>query len=176
LYISLVWNLKPRTIIEIGTKYGGSALWFADLMKTYNIDGRVVSVDIAVPNPPYRRAEITLMYGDANKLGETLSPEFIASLPRPFLVVEDASHHFRATLATLRFFEPHMRKGEYIVVEDGAVSDMGNDGEREGGPGRAISEFLMECKGRFEIDADYCDRYGHNVTGNTNGYLRCIRD
>jgi cephalosporin hydroxylase len=34
----------------------------------------------------------------------------------------------------------------------------------------------MECKGRFEIDADYCDRYGHNVTGNTNGYLRCIRD
>jgi cephalosporin hydroxylase len=176
LYSSLVWKLKPRTIIEIGSKYGGSALWFADLMKTYGIDGRVVSLDIEVPTPPYRRDDIIFMYGDANKLGETVSPEFLASLPRPFLIVEDASHHYRASLATLRFFKPFMRKGEYIVVEDGNVSDMGDDGQREGGPGRAISEFLMESKDRFEIDTGYCDHFGHNVTGNPNGYLRCIRD
>lgn len=45
-----------------------------------------------------------------------------------------------------------------------------DDGSREGGPCRAISEFLRDHP--YEIDATYCDRYGHNVTGNPNGYLR----
>ena len=91
-------------------------------------------------------------------------------------MIEDASHHYDATLATLRFFGPKMRHDEYIVVEDGIVSDMGDDKARAGGPLRAVSRYLMETSGRFEIDSSYCDRYGHNVTGNPNGYLHCIAD
>jgi cephalosporin hydroxylase len=75
-------------------------------------------------------------------------------LPRPWIVIEDSSHHYRDTLAVLRFFDPYMRSAEYIVVEDGNVSDMGNDGNREGGPCRAISEFLMRNPA-CQIDASY---------------------
>ena len=172
LYALLIWKQKPRTIVEIGSKAGGSALWMADQMRTFGIDGRIVSVDIVPPQPPYQRAEIAFLRGDANRLGDCLKPEFLASLPRPLLVIEDASHQYSATLAVLRFFDPLMRPGEYIVVEDGNVSDMGQESNFDGGPGRAISQFLSETSGHYEIDASYCDQFGHNVTGNPNGYLR----
>ena len=32
LYLQLIDRLRPRTVIEIGTKEGGSALWFADTL------------------------------------------------------------------------------------------------------------------------------------------------
>jgi len=172
LYMLLLWNQKPRTIIEIGTNAGGSALWMADQMSLFGIAGRVVSIDINPPMPISLRPEITFLCGDANKLAECLSNEFMSSLPRPWLIIEDASHHYEATLAVLRFFDPLMQSGEYIVVEDGNVSDMGDDAHRAGGPGRAISQFLLETGDRYEIDTSYCDYYGHNVTGNPNGYLR----
>lgn len=171
LYTLLIWKLKPRTIFEIGSKAGGSALWMADQLRIYGIDGRIISIDIAPPSPPYQRPEITFLRGDANNLSECLSPDYL-DLPRPWLVIEDASHHYDATLAVLKFFDPLMRSGEYIVVEDGNVSDMGDDRKRGGGPCRAVSQFLLDTKGRYEIDANYCDRYGQNVTGNPNGYIR----
>jgi cephalosporin hydroxylase len=31
LYLQLIGRVRPSTIIEVGTKYGGSALWFAGL-------------------------------------------------------------------------------------------------------------------------------------------------
>lgn len=172
LYTLLIWKLKPRTIIEIGSMSGGSALWMADQMRTFGIDGRIISIDIAPPQPPYKRAEIQFLHGDANRLGECLTSEFLSSLSRPLLVIEDASHQYAATLAVLRFFDSLMNPGEYIVVEDGNVSDMGDDARFDGGPGRAISQFIFETTGRYEIDSTYCDHYGHNVTGNPNGYLR----
>ncbi|MGB6324645.1 MAG: CmcI family methyltransferase, partial [Methylocella sp.] len=32
LYTRLLWDVKPRTLIEIGSCMGGSAIWFADQM------------------------------------------------------------------------------------------------------------------------------------------------
>ena len=72
----------------------------------------------------------------------------------------------------LKFFDPHMRSDGYLVVEDGNLSDMGDHEQRDGGPARAVSQFLMEAGGRYAIDESYCDLYGHNVTSNPNGYLR----
>ncbi len=173
LYTLLIWNLKPKTIIEIGSKSGGSALWMADQMAAFELDGRIVSIDLTPPTPSYHRSNISFLRGDANRLEDVLSREFLSSLPRPLLVIEDASHQYAATLSVRRFFNPIMQIGEYFVVEDGNVSDMGDDAHLDGGPGRAISQFLSETRGRYEIDTAYCDHYGHNVTGNPNGYLRC---
>jgi cephalosporin hydroxylase len=72
----------------------------------------------------------------------------------------------------MRFFDPLLQSGEYIVVEDASVAEMGEDARLDGGPGRAIAEFLNERGSSYEIDAGYCDLYGSNVTGNPNGYLR----
>jgi cephalosporin hydroxylase len=172
LYMRLIWDLRPRTIIEIGSLFGGSAVWMADVLENFGIESRVVSIDQKPPSPPYKPASVSFLQGDQNNLAATLSTDVIASLPRPWLVIEDASHHYAPTLAVLRFFDPLLRSGEYIVVEDANVAEMGLDARYSGGPARAIAEFLRERSFDYEIDSRYCDHYGRNVTGNPNGYLR----
>jgi cephalosporin hydroxylase len=108
---------------------------------------------------------------DQNDLRPTLTPTFITTLSRPWLVIEDASYHYEPTLAALRFFHP-LRSGEYIITEDANMTEMGTDASYGGGPARAICEFLAECGDDYEIDEHCCDQYGFNVTENPNGYLR----
>lgn len=172
LYTRLIWEVRPRTILEIGSYAGGSAVWMADLLKTFGIDGRVISLDIKPPSPKYRPDNVSFLQGDSSELGKTLTDDVLASLPRPWLIIEDAGHHYRPTLDTLDFFDPKLRSGEYIVVEDANVTEMGVDARYDGGPARAITEFLRRHADDYEIDVRYCDQYGRNVTGNPNGYLR----
>ena len=42
----LLWELKPRTVIEFGAYKGGSALWTADMLKMFGCKSRVISIDI----------------------------------------------------------------------------------------------------------------------------------
>ena len=35
LYPMLLWQIKPRTIIEVGSFYGGSAMWMADMTQAW---------------------------------------------------------------------------------------------------------------------------------------------
>ncbi len=46
LYTRLIWETKPRTIIEIGSLKGGSAAWLGDLLHNFGIEGQVLSVDL----------------------------------------------------------------------------------------------------------------------------------
>jgi cephalosporin hydroxylase len=171
LYPVLFWQLKPRTVIEIGSYLGASALWYADMMRMLDITGSVISVDINPPVPPERRSNVSFIFGDANMLAAVLPPDKLASLERPLLVIEDANHTAETTLAVLEFFADILGSGEYMVIEDALVSDLGVAHHFNGGPGLAISRFLA-AHPDFEIDASFCDHYGHNYTGNPNGYLR----
>lgn len=172
LYMQLLWQVRPGTIIEIGSLAGGAAVWMADLLNLFGIEGQVISVDLRPPAPSYMPRNVRFMRGDANNLGIGLCSELLTSLPRPWLVIEDASHDYASTLEVLRFFDPLMRSGEYIIVEDAKIPELGQDSWREGGAARAIAQFLHERGSDYEIDAAYCDHYGKNVTGNPNGYLR----
>ena len=171
LYQLLFWQLKPRTVIEIGSYLGASAMWCADMMRNAGVEGKVISIDIDPPKPPEPRANVVFLKGDAHALGAVLTPDLLAALQRPLLVIEDSTHLARTSLAVLDFFAGVLRPGEYIVIEDGAVTDLGRAHHYGGGPGRAISLFLRDHPD-FEIDTQFCDRYGHNFTGNPNGYLR----
>jgi len=172
LYMRLIWETKPGTIFEIGSSAGGAAVWMSDLLKTFGIDGQIVSIDLKPPAPPYHPNNVAFLRGNAHDLAPTLPPAFLTQQPRPWLVIEDAEHHFKSTLAVMRFFDPLLQSGEYLVIEDAEIIHTGQDKEREGGPARAIAEFLRDRGNAYEIDTRYCDQYGRNVTGNLNGYLR----
>lgn len=173
LYQRLLWEQKPQTLIEIGSNKGGSALWFADMAEILGFRMRVISIDI-VPVQGVKDKRIDFRTGDGRKLETVLSQRELAALPRPLLVIEDASHDYDQTLAALQFFDPVMTSGEYLIVEDGIIEAMQVGDRYQGGPSKAIDEFLAEAGARYEIDASYCDYFGYNVTWNTNGYLRRI--
>jgi cephalosporin hydroxylase len=174
LYPMLLWNEKPATIIELGSKNGGSALWMADLMRSFRVTTQIHSVDInpvdlgEVPGVSFHR-------GNARELGEVFGEVFLREMPRPLLVIEDSDHTAKTTRAVLDFFDAWLHAGEYIVVEDGIITEMGDAGMYQGGPLAAIEQFLQEHGADYEIDAKYCDWFGTNLTWNVNGFLKRIR-
>ena len=174
LYLQLLSKLSPGTVIEIGTKFGGSALWFADMMTAQGTESAgVLSVDIA-PTATISDPRITFLRGDAKQLGDVLRPELLNRCARPFLVIEDSSHMYAESAAALEFFHPVLRTGDYMVVEDGIVSQLPGERYREydDGPNRAVADFLGSHAGDYEIDIDLCDRFGRNATYNPNGWLK----
>jgi cephalosporin hydroxylase len=169
IYPLLLARLQPRTLIEIGTHTGGSALWFADQtpgMRVYSID---LQVPAGVAHP-----SVTFLQGDARDLGAILPPSLMESIARPLLVVEDSSHFAGTTAAVLDFFDRWLRPGEYLVIEDGILTAMRVADSYDGGPLRAIHEFMARTNGRYEIDRPLCDYFGTNVTWNVDGYLRRV--
>lgn len=171
LYPMLLWAEKPSTIVEIGSKYGGSALWLDDICMAFGLQTRIVSIDID-QRAEVERENIIFLECDGRDLGKVLTPEMMATMPHPWLVIEDADHHYITTKAILLFMSEHLRTGEYILIEDGICDSFGNEARYDGGPNRAIKEVLTERADLYEIDVKYCDFFGYNVTWNTNGYLK----
>jgi cephalosporin hydroxylase len=175
LYLQLFSRSCPRTVVEIGTRHGGSALWFADQMTAHlsSRNVRVVSVDID-QIARVSDSRIEFLEGDAKALGSIMPPGYIAALPRPLLVVEDSSHRYEDTLAVLEFFHAYLAAGEFIVVEDGVVSQLPGENYEAylDGPNRAVTDFLNRHSPDYLIDTSLCDHYGFNVTYNPNGWLR----
>jgi cephalosporin hydroxylase len=169
IYPLLLARLQPRTLIEIGTHAGGSALWFADQAP----ESRVYSIDLHAP-AGVAHPSVTFLEGDARDLGAVLPASLMESIARPLLVVEDSSHFAGTTAAVLDFFDSWLRPGESIVIEDGILTAMRVAGAYDGGPLRAVHEFLARTNGRYEIDRALCDTFGTNVTWNVDGYLRRV--
>jgi cephalosporin hydroxylase len=174
LYWLLVWKVKPATIVEIGSKFGGSALWLADMLSIYGIAGRVVSVDNA-PVTAIADPRIDCLAGDVADLGKTLTDDYLARQPRPWLVIEDSSHLYEHSLAALNFFHSLLKRGDYLIVEDGVVDALGMSAQFNGGPSRAVKEFFAAHPADYELVAGLCDFFGKNVTWNPNGYWRRIK-
>jgi cephalosporin hydroxylase len=173
IYPLLLAEARPKTLIEIGSHLGGSALWFADQAERLDTPLKVVSVDIAPPSLDDRR--LSFLKGDARDLGAVLTDDLLTRLPRPWLVIEDADHSRTTTRAVLDFFDRKLELGERLVVEDGILTDMGVAAAYDGGPHQAVMEFLSETSGRYEIERRYCDIFGRNMTWNVDGYLRRVR-
>lgn len=171
IYSLLLQRAKPRTLVEVGSYMGGSAVWFADQAGLLGLGTKVLSIDLEVPATE-ANASVQFLRGDARELQEVLPPSVLGALPRPLMVVEDSSHLSGTTAAVLEFFDPWLRPGEYIVIEDGILSDMRVADLYDGGPLRAVEEFLAKSAGRYEIDRGLCDYFGRNVTWNVDGYLR----
>ncbi len=169
IYLMLLQQLRPRTVIEIGSKEGGGAVMLGDFMNMLDINGLVWSIDLNRPDPKYQPWNVKFVKGDENQLGE--APLSWDKMSHPWLVIQDASHQYAGVMNSLSFLNKYMVKGDYMVVEDGYITQVGMDGhDRHGGPARAIAEFLHYCPD-WRVDTRLCDFFGFNVTANTNGYL-----
>jgi len=173
IYTRLFADYQPRSVIEIGSYGGGSAIWFADQQRILGLAPWVLSLDLK----PVREVQfpgVSYACADAENLCAFLTPERLAEIPRPLLVVEDSSHLYQTCRAVLDFFHPVLKKGEIIVIEDGSVGDF--VGEEwtyyANGPNRAIADFLARESRSYRICSEYCDMFGHNNTFNPNGYLQ----
>ena len=76
----LLWELKPRTVIEFGAYKGGSALWTADMLKMFGCKSRVISVDIdlSLLDPEAKKSlDMKVIEGDIMQVEKLFPEEFL---------------------------------------------------------------------------------------------------
>jgi hypothetical protein len=100
---------RPRTIVEIGTQYGGSAGRIIDIANSLRIDSRLVCFDVEHAVTHFCRDEAELIIEDVTgqfreKILEPYDPEFIFLDAHPYYLVKNviaetlnsARHHILA--------------------------------------------------------------------------------
>lgn len=173
IYQQLLERQRPATIVEIGSKDGGSAMWLAGLAAGLGLTLTVHSYDLS-PVTGLDPPGVRFHAGDGRHLADAVSPEDLATWPRPWLVIDDADHAEPTTAGILRFFHPHLMPGDMVVVEDGNLSDIYPElfPGYTSGPHLALREFLAAHGSDYEIAAELCDLFGYNATTASNGILR----
>lgn len=172
LYLHLIYAVKPGSFIEIGTKHGGSALMFRDVLRMYGMDTQIVSMDRQPPQVDGRFDGIRFVRGNVLDLEGVFTEHGLFDLPRPWILSEDSAHTYEACLHVLDFAAQHLKRGEYLIIEDGVLAELDLADRFDGGPSRALEVYLTKHPEVFEIDTSYCDMFGVNATTNPNGYLR----
>jgi cephalosporin hydroxylase len=147
MYPALIAELRPRTIFEIGSGMGGSAVWFADSQLLCGVEGRVHSVDLK--KVEISHACVSFHQGDCHDPRQLFDLTLLQSSPHPFLVVEDAHQNVGAVLEHMHSF---LLPGDYLVVEDSEI-------KRE-----AITAFLRDHPGNYLVDTQFTDNFGRNAT------------
>ena len=190
VYEHLLWLDTPDTVIEIGTQFGASALWFRDRLRTLQSYGRlqrlpqVVTVDVDQSRAlaaladidPHFSNEIVVIEADVR---DPATPERVAAVVRDdarCLVVDDSAHTEETTSAALRGFSRFVSAGGFFVVEDGCVDieAMRIDPGWPRGVLPALTAWLLTHAGsRFEIRRDL-EIYG--ITCHPQGFLQRTQD
>lgn len=182
IYEHLLWADRPDTVIEVGTQYGASALWFRDRLRTLQSYGlvehpQVVTLDVdqslarhhlPKADPDYPRT-IHLLEGD---VCDAAIVEAVADRAgKRCLVIEDSAHTYDTTYAALIAFARLVAPGGYFVVEDGCVDieEMRLDFWPHGVL-PAIRDWLDTDQGsEFEVRRDL-ELYG--ITCHPHGFLQ----
>ena len=156
-YQEIIFERNIHWIVETGTRHGGSALYFADLLAAGNREGNVVSIDVtheALHSVVTAHPRIRLLLGDSAT--ESIKQQVMALVPSQrgggILLILDSDHAASHVLRELETWVPLLRRGDYLIVEDTIVN--GHPVRPEFGPGpmEAIDAFVARNPGRLRAD------------------------
>ena len=170
-YQELISERRIEWVIETGTRHGGSALYFADLLQLNGARGRVISIDIdKSANQVGSHPRIEFLIGDSG--APELAARVAASLPAErasLFMILGADHSKAHVLRELAAWLPVLRRGDYLVVEDGCVNGHPLRPDFGPGPFEAIEEFCAAHPAAFERDTAREGKFGFTFA--PRGYL-----
>jgi cephalosporin hydroxylase len=185
VYEHLLWIAAPDVVVELGSQFGGSALWFRDRLRAMATYGRVATPHVVAVDQNIDLVRETLDAHHPRSLegidllgGDVLDPELpgrVRELIGPgarALVIEDSAHVYETTMAALRGFADLVPVGGFFVVEDGCVDveEMRIERSWPRGVLPALAEWLQTEEGlRFEQRRDL-ELYG--LTCHPGGFLQ----
>ena len=164
-YQELMFENDIHWVLETGTRHGGSALFFADLLAAGALEGGVVSVDItheALHPLATTHPRIRLLLGDSADpaligLIRQLIPQ---ERSHGLLLILDSDHSAPHVLRELNALVPLLRQGDYVVVEDTIVN--GHPVRPDFGPGplEAIEAYLAANPRKLVPDVERESKFG----------------
>lgn len=173
-----LWNYQEifvehriEWVIETGTRHGGSALFFADLLLMNRMPGRVITIDLDCDsNVIAHHPQIDFLLGDSGS--QEVAAELRRRVPEKrgaLFMILDSDHSRRHVLRELNTLVPLLQKGDYLLVEDTCVN--GHPVRPEFGPGpyEALQEYLERHPHEFLSDTARETKFG--FTAAPGGYL-----
>ena len=148
--------VSPALLIETGTKYGGSALFYADLFRLLRSHGRVRTIDVT-NRCTFTDSKIDLVLGDS--VDPRVVKETVAKAQEadgPVVVILDSDHSRDHVLQEMTLYGPLVTAGSFMLVQDGIIDLLPRFASRRPGPLRAIEafrqdhpEFAYETRNKF---------------------------
>ena len=156
-YAEVINDTQPEVVVETGTRWGGSALWFSR-----NFDLDVITVDI---DPQMTSNGMQLYPRVQHMVGSSTDPTLFDILRekvagRRVMVSLDSDHHAPHVWGEIQMYGQLVSRGCFMVVED-ACFDMweGDDSRRGGkripevgGPLKAINLAALDRDPRWRRD------------------------
>lgn len=121
LYSEMIFENKPDFIIETGLRYGGSALFYADVCRLAN-HGKVICVEIDEKYEAPKHTRLQVIYGDSVSEDVMTQIKKIVTGKR-VMVILDSDHSLQHIYAELCAYAPLLSVGDYIVAEDLYAAD-----------------------------------------------------
>ena len=145
VYQEIIWGLRPTLIIETGTAFGGSALYFARQLDRVG-EGAVVTVDVDAPPDPPQHRRVTYLTASSTDSDVVEALARVAFGHPRVMVVLDSDHAKSHVLAELKAYAPLVSQGQYLVVEDTDINGRPVPIDWKGGPGPgpAVDEWWPE--------------------------------
>lgn len=138
MYHQVMWEHKPEVVVEIGTRFGGSALFFKDQ------GPEVITIDIK-DQVKEKDPRITYLLGNSTDDAIVNQVKELTKGKKTMLVI-DGNHQRVHVKWELTKYKDIVTKGQYMVVEDCYV-DRGLYG-----PGEARDWFLKTTKAFKKVD------------------------
>lgn len=180
-YQEIMYETRPDVVIETGTLYGGSALWFAQMMDLLDLKPGVLSIDITGDTIPARPRHEKIKY----LTGSSTSKEVLEIVdsylkgasgrlgrsPRT-MVVLDSDHRAQHVFNELEAYSGLVTPGCYLIVEDSNINGHPVLHGWGRGPMEALEEWLPKHP-EFAVDAH---RERFLLTMNPRGFLRKMEE
>lgn len=172
-YQEILFELQPCLIVEFGTRFGGSALFFSVIGRAINPDLAVLSVDIThaeVDQVVHDTPSIKLLTMSTTdvRVAETILEMRRKCAGKVFFIL-DSNHTKAHVLAELALLRSVVQAGDYLIVEDGNINGHPVLPGWGDGPTEAIAAYFKIYPDDYTADIDRETKFGFTFA--PSGYL-----
>lgn len=172
-YQEILATLKPSVVIEFGTAFGGSALFFASVMRQIGKRFRLLSVDVNGDriNQQLRDdpdTELLTMSSTDERVYERIA-RLRQDFPGPAFSILDSDHRESHVIQELKMLRGFLVSGDYVIVEDSNINGHPVNPNWGPGPFEAIEEYFRLFPGDYIHDNERESKFGFTFA--PNGFL-----
>jgi cephalosporin hydroxylase len=176
IIVELMQRLRPAIILETGTHYGGSAIFYADMANILDIPCIIITIDI---NPKWiidpKTKNIISLVGYSTDLSivqkvKVTVKQHSETNPGHIVVILDSDHSEANVLKELELYSHLVTLDSYIIVEDTNINGHPSAPSHGPGPWEAVDRFLAN-NSNFIPDRN-CERF--LLTFNPRGWLKRV--
>ncbi len=179
----LIWEIKPKYIIETGVARGGSLTFYASMLKLLGGERKVIGIDIDIRKHNREKIEahplfdyIELVEGSSIESSTFETVKSLVNDSSPIIVALDSNHTHTHVLKELELYSQFVTLGSFLVVFDTHCEFLPQEllNDRPWGvnnnPYTAVKEFLSVDE-RF-VSVPYEDKL--QISAAPSGFLKRI--